>query len=162
MSWSVASTSSGSKWESEPGDAKTCMPGPDFLDSNVLVYAYDVGAPSKQRVAQDLVRKAMAGEIMISTQVLAEFAATLLHKLRPPATANDVLAILDALGPINVINQDGDLGRRAVEAQARYGLYFYDGMIVAAAERAGCKRIWSEDLNEGQAYFGVTVANPFR
>lgn len=51
--------------------------------------------------------------------------------------------------------------RRAVEASARYGLHFYDGMIVAAAERGGCRRIWSEDLSGGQKHFGVTVENPF-
>jgi len=34
-------------------------------------------------------------------------------------------------------------------------------MIVAAAERAGCSKIWSEDLNAGQEYFGVPVENPF-
>ena len=42
-----------------------------------------------------------------------------------------------------------------------YGIHFYDGMIVAAAERAGCQRILSEDFNAGQEYFGVTVVNPF-
>jgi predicted nucleic acid-binding protein len=51
--------------------------------------------------------------------------------------------------------------RRAVEVRATYGLHFYDGMMVAAAERAGCARIWSEDLNSGQVYFGVRVENPF-
>jgi predicted nucleic acid-binding protein len=51
--------------------------------------------------------------------------------------------------------------RRAVEAKETYGIHFYDGMIVAAAERAGSERIWSEDLNPGQKYFGVAVANPF-
>jgi predicted nucleic acid-binding protein len=35
-------------------------------------------------------------------------------------------------------------------------------MIVAAAERGGCERLWSEDLNSGQQYFGVTAENPFR
>lgn len=137
------------------------MPAPDFLDSNVLVYAYDVSDPRKQQIAQDLVRKAIGGEIVISTQVLAEFAATLLHKLSPAALPNDVLAILNALGPIRLILPDGDTVRRAVEARASYGLHFYDGMIVAAAERAGCSRIWSEDLNAGQRYFGVAVDNPF-
>ena len=44
---------------------------------------------------------------------------------------------------------------------AKYGLHFYDGMIVAAAERGGCGRIWSEDLNPGHKYFGVAVENPF-
>ena len=38
----------------------------------------------------------------------------------------------------------------------------YDGMIIAAAERAGCKRIWWENLNPGQTYFGIRVENPFR
>jgi len=137
------------------------MPGPDFLDSNVLVYAYDASHPGKQRVAQDLVRKAIAGEGVISSQVLAEFAATLLHKLSPASLPNHVLAILNALGPIRLILPDGDMVKRAVEARASYGLHFYDGMIVAAAERAESRRIWSEDLNAGQKYFGVTVANPF-
>jgi predicted nucleic acid-binding protein len=137
------------------------MPGPDFLDTNVLVYAYDASNPAKQEVAQDLVRRAVAGEIVTSTQVLAEFAATLLHKLSPPASGADVSAILDALGPIKTIAPDGDTVRRAVQAHAQYGVHFYDGMILAAAERGACARILSEDFSADQTYFGMTVANPF-
>ena len=66
------------------------------------------------------------------------------------------------LSPIRVVVPDADIVRRAVEARAEYGLHFYDGMIVAAAERGGCGRIWSEDLNAGQEYFGIAIANPFR
>jgi predicted nucleic acid-binding protein len=65
------------------------------------------------------------------------------------------------LAPIPVIATDPDMVRRAVEVRARYGLHFYDGLIVAAAERAKCATIWSEDLNAGQQYFGITVQNPF-
>jgi predicted nucleic acid-binding protein len=137
------------------------MPAPDFLDTNILVYAYDVTDPAKQAVAQDLLRKAVAGRLVISTQVLAEFAATLLHKLIPTLAPADVVALLDTLAPIRLIAPDHEVVRRAVEARAAYGIHFYDGMIVAAAERAGCETIWSEDLNPGQKYFGVTVANPF-
>ena len=138
------------------------MPGPDFLDTNVLVYAYDITDPAKQRIAQDLVRKAVAGGLVISTQVLAEFAATLLHKLIPAPASEDVIDLLDTLAPIRLIPPDSDIVRRAVEARAAYGLHFYDGMVVAAAEHAGCERIWSEDFNPGQKYFGVVVANPFQ
>ena len=138
------------------------MPGPDFLDTNVLVYAYDVTDPAKQTVAQDLVRRAVVGGLVISTQVLAEFAATLLHKLIPAPSSGDVIAFADTLAPIRLIPPDHDTIRRAVEARAAYGLHFYDGMIVAAAERAGCERIWSEDFNPGQKYFGVVVAHPFQ
>ena len=137
------------------------MPAPDFLDTNVLVYAYDPSDPRKQRVAQDLVRRALAAEMMTSTQVLAEFAATLLHKISPAARPEDVMALLEVLAPMHLVIPDGDMIRRAVEARASYGVHFYDGMIVAAAERGGCSRIWSEDLNAGQKYFGIAVENPF-
>jgi predicted nucleic acid-binding protein len=137
------------------------MSGADFLDANILVYAYIFDDPSRQRIAQELVEQGISGKCVISSQVLAEFAAVLLHKISPRASSDVVITILNRLSPIKLILPDTDLIRRAVEAHAAYGLHFYDGMIVAAAERAGCARIWSEDFNSGQEYFGVTAANPF-
>ncbi len=133
----------------------------EFLDTNVLVYAYDPGDLPKQLIAQGLVRRAMAGEIAASSQVLGEFAATLLHKLMPPAKPDDVMALLDTLAPIKLVPIDGDVVLRAVQARAQYGVHFYDGMILSAAERGGCQKIWSEDLSAGQQYFGCVVENPF-
>lgn len=137
------------------------MPDIGFLDSNVLVYAYQFNDPEKRNVAQELLEAAVAGQFVISTQVLAEFSATLLHKFSPPVSAEAMSEILDRLSAIKVISPDGDTIRRAVEAHASYGLRFYDGMIVAAAERAGCKRLLSEDFNTDQSYFGITAENPF-
>jgi predicted nucleic acid-binding protein len=126
-----------------------------------LVYSYDIADPGKQEIAQNLVRKALAGDIVTSAQVLSEFAATLLHKVVPRVDPAELTVIMDALGPIPIVATDADMVRRAVEVQGRYGLHFYDSMIIAAAERAGCERIWSEDLNSGQKYFGISVQNPF-
>ena len=137
------------------------MSDPEFLDSNVLIYAYDRAPSAKQRAAHSLVWRAFAGEILISTQVLTEFTTTFLHKVRPHASIEEVGNMLDALSPIRVLTVDQGMVRRAIDAHARYGIHFYDGMIVAAAERGGCSRIWSEDLNPGQTYFGITVENPF-
>jgi predicted nucleic acid-binding protein len=137
------------------------MTGPDFLDTNVLVYAYDLSNTKKQRAAREFLRNGITARFVISTQVLAEFAAAMLHKISPPASADAVMEALDSLAALRLIVPDHDLVRRAVEAHVAYGIDFYDGMIIAAAERAGCERIWSEDLNAGQKYFGVTVANPF-
>jgi predicted nucleic acid-binding protein len=137
------------------------MIGPDFLDTNVVLYAFDAGNPDKQKVSQELLTQAITGRSVISTQVLAEFASAMLHKISPRASAGAVMRGLDALAAIRTIAPDRDQIRRAVEARAAYGIHFFDGMIVAAAERAGCGRIWSEDLHAGQEYFGVTVRNPF-
>jgi predicted nucleic acid-binding protein len=69
--------------------------------------------------------------------------------------------VLDVLSPIKLVLPDHGIVRRAVEARKAYDLHFYDGMIVAAAERGECARILSEDLNAGQKYFGIEVRNPF-
>ena len=137
------------------------MSAVEFLDTNVLVYAYDPSDPRKQKIAQSLVLRALAGEITASSQVLGEFAATLLHKVTPPAKSADLISILDALGPIHLVPLDGDVVIRAVQAYTQYGLHFYDGLIVATAEHGGCQKIWSEDLNANQKYFGIRVENPF-
>jgi len=137
------------------------MSGPDFLDTNILVYAYAPADARKQKIAQGIVGKALIGEGVVSSQVLGEFAATLLHKVAPPMRSQEVLIALDALGAIRVVHADHGMVRRAVEARAAYGIHFYDGMIVAAAERGGCGRILSEDLNAGQSYFQIPVENPF-
>lgn len=138
------------------------MSDPDFLDSNILVYALDDADPRKREIAQNLIKRAVLGELSISTQTLAEFSATLLHRFSRQFSPDEITGILDALAPIRLVVPDAGMVRRAVEAHAAYGLQFYDGMIVAAAERAGCKRILSEDLNAGQKYFGVAVENPFK
>lgn len=83
------------------------------------------------------------------------------EEISPPANPEDVLTILDTLSPILLIAVDKGLVRRAVDARVTYGLHFWDCMIIVAAERAGCERLWSEDLNSGQKYFGVTVTKSF-
>jgi predicted nucleic acid-binding protein len=137
------------------------MSADEFLDSNVVLYAYDPSQPAKRRIARDLLQRAIHGECIISVQVLSEVAAVLLHKISPALPADAVIEILDLLRPIPAVYPDEDIVRRAVQARSQYGVHFYDGMILAAAERAGCRRILSEDLNAGQEYFGLTVENPF-
>ena len=95
-------------WANERGNGKIFMSGPDFLDTNVLVYAYDTNHPEKQRVARQLLKSGIAGKAVISTQVLAEFAATLLHKISIPASADAVMKGLDAMAPIRLVTPDAE------------------------------------------------------
>jgi predicted nucleic acid-binding protein len=124
------------------------------------VYAYSPD-PIKAPIARRLLEQAVVGQCWISAQVLSEFAAVLLHKLRTPMEPVRVTQILDSLSPIPLVPWRSDLIARAAEAHGEFGIHFYDGLIVAAAEHAGCRHIWSEDLNPGQLYFGIEVVNPF-
>ena len=58
--------------------------------------------------------------------------------------------------------QQGALYHRGLDLQIRYRFSFYDSLIVAAALEAGCKTLYSEDLQHAQEIEGLTIANPFR
>jgi predicted nucleic acid-binding protein len=134
--------------------------GLDFIDSNVVVYANDGRDIAKQKRALEVIGDAIrSGNGVISTQVLQEYASVALGKLGQRQDV--VLRQLALLEQLHVVPQTPTLVRRAVELHGLYGITFWDAAIVAAAESHGCGRILSEDLNAGQFYGGVVVANPF-
>lgn len=132
----------------------------DFIDTNVIVYANDTRNAIKQQRAVALIADALrSGNGAVSTQVLQEYASVALAKLGQRQDV--VLRQLALLERLQVVPQTPALVRRAVELRGLYGIAFWDAAIVAAAEQGGCDRILSEDLNAGQFYGGVVVANPF-
>lgn len=134
--------------------------GLDFIDSNVVVYANDGRDLAKQKRALALLGDAFrSGNGVVSTQVLQEYANVALGKLGQRQDV--VLRQLALLEHLQVVPQTPALVKRAVELHSLYGIAFWDAAIVAAAESHGCERILSEDLNAGQFYAGVVVANPF-
>ena len=51
--------------------------------------------------------------------------------------------------------------RLAIDISRRYGLRIYNGLILSAAKHAGCRVLYTEDLQDGQIIEGVLVRNPF-
>lgn len=133
-----------------------------FIDSSVFVYALDGSANAKQSRARSIVAEAFAGRSAygISAQVLAEFASVSIRKLKISTPL--LLGLLSEMRRLSRAAVDDQLVLRAVEVQGIYGIQFYDAQIVAAAERLGCDRILTEDLNDGQEYCSIIAVNPFR
>jgi len=133
-----------------------------FIDTNVLVYAYDIDAGSKKRRAEEvLISLRLQGLGALSMQVLQEFYSTVTRKLRPPIPKAEARAIVEDFTHWCVATTPGEIKLAfQIEDEARIG--FWDAMIVAAAVRAGATRILSEDLNPGQTIAGITIENPFR
>lgn len=136
----------------------------DFLDSNVFIYLFDETAPEKRRTAETLVQMALeTGTGSISFQVVQETLNVITRKLKSPANPADARRFMDSmLLPLWRIMPGRDLYHRALDVQARYGYAFYDALIVAAALQAGCARLYSEDLRDGQRIDGLTITNPFK
>jgi predicted nucleic acid-binding protein len=76
-------------------------------------------------------------------------------------THNEALAVLKSLAAFPVWAISRELVLEAVEAKERFGVPYWDAAILVAARQMGCQTMFSEDLNAGQDYDGVTVVNPF-
>lgn len=132
-----------------------------FFDTNVLVYAaYPKDDEEEKRViaAGLLARERYA----TSTQVLIEFVNTTMQKRKPGLSLDDVRDWLDDLRAAPVVGADDGLVVEGLDVAQRYKIDFFDGLIIAAAMRAGAKTLYSEDLNHGQKYGSVQVINPFK
>ena len=132
-----------------------------FIDTNVFVYLIDDRNLAKQKSARDIVVDAMGRtDRMISVQVLNEFANVSVKKLG--LSIDEVRQYIRSFQGIVTVGLDSALTDRALEIQEKYGLQFYDSLLLATAEANGCDEFISEDLNDGQLYCGMRVVNPFK
>ncbi len=133
-----------------------------FVDTNVLVYARDASEPLRQPVARAwLDHLWAAGAGRLSTQVLNEYYVTVTHKLKPGLPASAARADVLDLGTWRPIAIDGHVIETAWTIEDRYGLSWWDSLIVASAQHLECDRLLSEGLQAGQRFGGVTVIDPF-
>lgn len=133
-----------------------------FVDTSVLVCAYDRGAGWKHDRARDLVLDLWnEGSGVLSTQVLQEFYVNVRRKIRPSLPPEEARALVaDYLAWDPIVN-DGSTLLEAVDMSDRHQLSFWDALIVVAAERGGASVIYSEDLNHRQNLGSLRVLNPF-
>jgi len=131
-----------------------------FIDTNVLVYAMDTRDPAKREKARRVLSAVVeAGQAVVSTQVAKEFYVVATTKLGADPIA--VKGIIHGFRNMEIVVDDLDLVEQATDIAILNRLSFWDASIVAAAERARCDRILSEDLNAGQEYRGIRIVNPF-
>ena len=132
------------------------MTGGAFFDTNIPLYL----------LSKDLVKAGRAEDLLavggtISMQVLNEFVAVARRKHEVPWSAvEELLAglrLLCRVEPLSLATHD-----RAVALAKRYGFHIYDATIAASAIEAGCETLYSEDLQHGQVFEGLTVLDPFR
>jgi predicted nucleic acid-binding protein len=133
-----------------------------FLDTNVLVYAFDYSEPEKQTKARLILRdRSNWLNYAISTQVLQEFYQTVTHKIERAVSPDAALRAVKGFAELQVVQIDPDLIERAIELSIDQQLSMWDALIIQAAAEAGCTLLLSEDLNAGQRIKGVVVENPF-
>jgi predicted nucleic acid-binding protein len=134
----------------------------EFVDTHVLLYAYDSAAGQRHDRAADLVGRLWSERSgAISVQVLQEFFVNATRKVATPLTPEAAIDRLRSLSRWRVHSPLADDVVAAASLSQRHQLSFWDAMIVRSAAELHCEILWSEDLNDGQVIEGVRVRNPF-
>ena len=137
-------------------------PHREFVDTNVLVYAFDASAGAKHTTAQDLLERLWnTGTGCLSVPVLQEFYVTVTCKVTQPLSMDDAAERLREFASWKVFAPTVTDVLAAVALQKQARLNFWDAMVVEAASESGCDVLWTEDLNDGQLLRGVRIRNPF-
>jgi len=135
---------------------------PVFVDSNVLIYVRDSADADKQAQAAAWMAELWRSHRgRLSSQVLSEFHVNVTQKLRPGLDRETARADVRALSAWQPIPLDEPVFHEAWHIQDRYGLSFWDALIVGAARVCGCGYVLTEDLQDGQDLAGVRVVSPF-
>jgi len=131
-----------------------------FIDTNLIVYTLDKSNVYKQERARNIIRKIVdVHQLVISTQVIKEFYVVAINKMK--ADPIIVKNIIHNFRNMEIVTNDLELIEQAIDISVISQISFWDSLIIAAAEKANCEYIFSEDLNPGQTYRGVLVINPF-
>jgi predicted nucleic acid-binding protein len=137
-------------------------PTREFIDANILVYAFDSSAGSKHTIARQLLERLWeSGTGCLSVQVLQEFYVTVTRKVAQPLPADEATDRIREFAAWKVFAPTAAdvVGAIALHREAQ--ISFWDAMIVRAAAESECDVLWTEDLSDGQQLKGVLVRDPF-
>ena len=133
-----------------------------FVDTNILVYAYDRGAGDKHAQARRTVGQLWEESSgVLSTQVLQEFYVNVRRKAQKPLSIRSARSLVADYMAWDPVVNDGTSILEAMDAERRYKISFWDALIIVAAQRSEAGVILSEDFSHGQKYGSVRVLNPF-
>lgn len=134
-----------------------------LVDANILLCSEDASDPRKQAVALDWLRVLWERRIgRVSTQVLHEFYVSATRRITPAMPPGDARAEVRRYEQWLPWQVDHATVESAWAVESRYGLHYWDCLVIAAAQHLGCRYVLSEDMPHEARYGAVQVLNPFR
>ena len=134
----------------------------EFVDTNVLVYAFDPSAGTKRTAAERLLERLWeTGTGCVSVQVLQEFFVTVTRKVARPLSIDEAAERIREFATWKVFAPTADDVLAAIALQKQAKLNFWDAMVIQAAAESGCDLLWTEDLKDGQVVRGLRIRDPF-
>ena len=134
-----------------------------FIDTNIFIYSFDNSDPEKQFISKRIIDDGLSNSnSIISYQVIQEFINVATKKFSTPLSISDCQKYFSViLEPLCEIFSSIDLYYQALEIMERWKYSFYDSLIISAAIKGNCSVLYSEDLQDHQKIFDLTIVNPF-
>lgn len=136
-----------------------------LVDTNILVYRFDLRFPAKQKTATEILRRGIADDsLRISHQAVVEFVAAVVRPVGGVFLLSAKEAYQEAedlLNQFEVLYPSDALVRLAIRGAAAYGLSWFDAHMWAYAEYYGTTELISEDFQHDRLYGTVRAVNPF-
>lgn len=133
-----------------------------FVDTSVILYAYDASAGDRHVAARDLVGRLGRQRLgAISVQVLQEFYVNAVTKIATRLSPEQARQRIRVLGrwPVHSTLPADVIAASTLAEEHR--ISFWDAMVVRSASVLACDILWTEGLNDAQVLAGVEVRNPF-
>jgi predicted nucleic acid-binding protein len=130
------------------------------LDTNILVYAEGVNGAERQAAATRILRDLAEDDVVVPAQALGELLVVLTRKARRPA--RDVReAVLGWYDAYLIADTSSGVLLDAMELATTHQFALWDAIILAVAAGSSCRWLYSEDMQNGFTWRGVTIRNPF-
>ncbi|MEK7539736.1 MAG: PIN domain-containing protein [Patescibacteria group bacterium] len=133
-----------------------------FIDTNILVYAYQADEKEKHKIAKKLVEECFEGkkEYFISNQILAEFIFVTKYKKSVPAEESKIKEIVEEINKINSWKKLNYSNKTVEKALKENGKSFWDNLISATMKENNVYTIYTENVKDFSKIDGIKPVNP--
>ena len=134
------------------------------FDSNILIYIGGIARADEDFAKMDIIQEMLPrlvekAELIASVQALGEVYHVCQRKGPGRTKARELVTMLQET--FTVVGSDQATLNEAVDLATEHKLQYWDALILNIAADAGCSLLLSEDMQDGFAWRGVTVVNPF-
>jgi predicted nucleic acid-binding protein len=137
------------------------MTGKYFIDSNIWLYLLLADDKEKYNIVKEFIDVRISNkEIIISWQVLNEVCTNLKKQNFAEKEIEDIIEWICDIAIVQDFTKE--LLLEASALRQKMAISFWDSLIVSAAQKADCKYLISEDMQNNQKIKGLTIKNIFK
>ncbi len=135
-----------------------------IIDSNILVYAFDLSEKEKHLKAKKFLTKMLfENKGILSVQNLIEFHATITKKVKNPVSKEISQQIIKELSDsVEIINYSEKTIINSINFEKSYKLHFWDSLLASTMQENNIFLIYTENIKDFKKIPWIKTINPLK